>query len=928
PWEAAATDSAAFSVSAPKSVAIVSPTADELVEGARVSVVIAPSGFVTDGVAEPGHGAFQVKLDGTVVATKRTGTTVPLNGVAAGSHTLEVALTAADGTALTPPVTASVSFRSELLPPTLELVLPATTTLKEGLQRVAVVPHHFTFSGLAIPGPFVPATGGWQLLVDGVVKLDKLTQAQANVVLTAGAHTLTARLIDSTGALLAPAVEVSRTVDVQPLATAVSILAPTANSVVAKDFTVAVAFEDFTLSDQILEPGQPVVPGVGHFHAFLRKQGDTNFTYQGFYLTESFVLHVATAGVYDVKVALHYQNHTPVLPAVEAITTVTVSDVPGIRIQSPQADAVVGAGPLAVAVAVDNFEIIPIPGDGSVSDVKGHYHLFIDGAYQGFFLTPVAILDPLTTTPPLTPGKHTIEALLHRSDHSFITGSQGDTVSFTYDPTPKVMVVAPADDATVSTGPFELRIATRSFNLVDHAGQAPVAGEGHVHVFIDDAYENYHTVDRFPLTIAAPGPHTIRVELHENDHSAVAGTVPAFVNVNVDAVPRVRFVAPSEGTFTYGGDVDFMLSGWNVPDDADVQVEVDGEIAYVGPMDLEGLVDMPPLGEGMHTARATPLDESGDPMLGSVAEEVHFEVIGLDPPSLTFVSPAPNATVLPGSAITIGVTGFTLDDGLGRRPGVPGDGLWSLRVDDREWGPFAGPTATLPALPRGATTVVAELWHRDGSRVMPRRTASLNLTIGGTGPSVSIASPTPDASWYGPVRVAVDTGDFTFGPTSGWLSVKVDGEQAAFIAAAEGVLGDLRVGQHTLEVELIGGDRQPLVPPVKASGTFRVGGATVPSVRITAPADGADLSGGSVAVSFTLDGLALDPAATGGRRQPGKGAVLVLVDGHVEAIATASPLSVGGIGPGHHRIALAPAALDLTPIMPASGDAVEVDVAP
>ncbi|MCC6619951.1 MAG: hypothetical protein IT385_01770 [Deltaproteobacteria bacterium] len=920
PWDAGASATVGFEVGAPPSVAIVSPAPDDDIEGARLTVEIAPQGFVTDGASTPGHGTFAVTLDDQLVLDKRTGTRATLTGLAAGEHTLTVELTTAEGTSLTPAVTASVSFSSQLLPPGVDLVLPTGTRVEAGPTTVAILPHHFTLtSSLPIPGPLVPATGAWQLLVDDVVVNDLIRTAQSQVVLTAGARKLTARLVDTTGQPLDPAVAASRTLEVEPLATAVQILAPRPGTPVAKRFAVAVAIDDFTLSQDVLAPGQPAVPGVGHFHAFLRKVPDTTWDYQGFYLTETFELEVAEAGQYDLKIALHYQNHEAVSPPVEAIVRFDVDARPGVRILGPIEGARIGPAPFAVAVQVDNFELIPV---GEVSTVKGHYHLFIDGAYQGFFVTPTAVLDPLTVTPALTPGAHTLSAFLHDSNHEPIPGTASDSVSFTYDAKPTVRILSPAGGARVSTDPFVIQVAVEDLKLVDKAGQAAVPGEGHLHVFVDNAYIDFETSSRFELAIAEAGAHTIKVTLHDNDHAAIEGAAPAFVNVLVDPTPRVRVVAPAEGTFVYAGELVPLLAADN--HDGDVELVIDDELVFVGD---PGMVEPIVLAEGTHVARVTPVDDEGEPVAGAAVESVTFEVVGLEPPTITWVAPNANATVVAGQSVTIGATGMTLAGGVARRPGVPGDGLWTLTAGEATFGPFATPSVALPALPRGATTLVAELWHRDGSRVMPRSVATLPVTVGGATPGLSLRSPTPEGQRYGPsVEVVMDVSAFELGPTAGWVAIRVDGGIVGLVSRPSALVGPFAPGLHTIEVELIGGDGQPLTPRVQAGGTFRVGGAATPTLAITSPADGATLTGDGVAVAFTLSGLSLDPGATNGPPQPGKGAVLVLVDGLVRAIATSSPVTLSDLAPGRRRIELVAAGLDLVPLEPRVGKSIEVIV--
>ncbi len=926
PWDPPVVAAVAFTVGPPPAVVITAPLDGAEVQGSRLRVAIAAERFVLDGEDLPGHGTWRLHLDEVEVASRLTGDSATITGLAAGAHTLAVELTDAAGAPLSPPVTDTVTFTSVLPPPHLDIVLPTSARVAEGRVRIAVLPHFFTFSATPLPAPLVPATGGWQLLVDGAIVADRLTTAQTEVVLTPGTRVVTARLVDNAGQALSPPAEATRTLEVVAVETSVTIVSPADGATVPLRFPVAVAFEDFTLTSNVLAPDDDPVPGQGHFHAFLRKQGTSQFVYQGFYLTETFELVAGSAGTWDVLVALHYENHSPVLPPVEHMITVEVDDRPTIHIASPQDGGRVGRDPFAVAVQIDNFELIPL---GEVSNIKGHYHLFIDAVYQNFFVDPVAIIDPAQTLPaPLSPGAHRLEAFLHRSDHSPVDGALGHIIDFSYDPTPRVAILAPASGRRVTTGPFALSFELDNLTLVDKAGEAAVPGEGHVHVFVDNVYQGFETRSTFPLTIPTPGPHTVKLTLHENDHSAIADAEPAFVEVFVDATPRVRIVTPEDMGFAYADDLEVRLLAENMPADGLVEVWLDEVLFWEGAPGAP--ISVPRPAEGEHTIFTVPLDAEGRPLAGGEVVTARFEMLGLAPPTITFVAPLPNATLAPGATVTVGTSGFSLEGGLGRAPAVPGDGMWTLTAvaGQARWtfGPYTTPTVPLPAVPRGATRLIAELWHRDGSRVVPTPVAEVPVQIA-AGPRISLVSPLPDQMVYGPdLHIAVDLSEGPLGPGAGWIAVEVDGRPAAYLTRTHGVIGPFSPGVHVLGLELLDADRAPYDPPVRVSSRFRVGGESEPALTIDAPADGATLPAGAPEVRFSVGGIALDPIGLRGPAQAGRGAVLVLVDGRVRAVATQSPVRLPELGAGEHLIELVLVGLDLVPIAPATRAAVLITI--
>ncbi len=130
-----------------------------------------------------------------------------------------------------------------------------------------------------------------------------------------------------------------------------------------------------------------------------------------------------------------------------------------------------------------------------------------------------------------------------------------------------------APDADVGNGPTVLMTAqgtsdcgatitaavtVTDFVLEEPAGQANQEGHGHYHIYLDDATgADYLTVDfdasaDVPIPIAAAtGPHELRVELANNDHSpiGVSGTAPLEVSANacIAAVMSPTTVAPGGG---------------------------------------------------------------------------------------------------------------------------------------------------------------------------------------------------------------------------------------------------------------------------------------------------------------------------------------------------------------------------------------------
>jgi hypothetical protein len=210
--------------------------------------------------------------------------------------------------------------------------------------------------------------------------------------------------------------------------------------------------------------------------------------------------------------------------------------------------------------------------------------------------------------------------------------------------------------------------------------------------------------------------------------------------------------------------------------------------------------------------------------------------------------------------------------------------------------------------------------------VVPAGHATVPVQIA-AGARMSLEAPTFGQMSYGSdVELRVRVCDLTLGPGKGWISVRVDGRQAAFLPRDHSIIGPFATGLHVLELELFDGDRRPLQPPVKLSSQFRVGGATVPSLAITSPASGTSVEDGAIDIAFAVADIELDPVGLRGRAQAERGAVVVSVDGRVRAIATSSPVRFIGLTPGAHTIEAVLTGLDLLPLAPRISDRIEIVV--
>ncbi len=88
---------------------------------------------------------------------------------------------------------------------------------------------------------------------------------------------------------------------------------------------------------------------------------------------------------------------------------------------------------------------------------------------------------------------------------------------------PSIEIKSPKDGSTISGTTIRVEVDIDNFNLVP-ATNAPKAGEGHVHAFVD-SIEQRGPKKTFVFENITAGSHTVKAELHLSDHTLVEGAV-------------------------------------------------------------------------------------------------------------------------------------------------------------------------------------------------------------------------------------------------------------------------------------------------------------------------------------------------------------------------------------------------------------------
>jgi plastocyanin len=258
----------------------------------------------------------------------------------------------------------------------------------------------------------------------------------------------------------------------------------------------------------------------------------------------------------------------------------------------------------------------------------------------------------------------------------------------TSSPTTKatIMIMSPTSGVIPQIGDVTVTVKVLDFNLVEKLGKPNVAGEGHIHYFVDvDAPTTpgqpaVTDAGTYAATTATSytwhniggGPHKFSVELVNNDHTPLSPPIVASVSVNV--LPEIGpaslvILSPKDGAVVPPGDikVDIQVSNFNIVDkQGQANVSHEGHVHYY--LDVEaptapGQPAIPSSGVWAHVAATTYT-------FGNVAAGTHtisVELINndhtpLEPPVVAKINinvqasttPTPTPTPTPtGQSVTI-----------------------------------------------------------------------------------------------------------------------------------------------------------------------------------------------------------------------------------------------------------------------------------
>lgn len=391
-----------------------------------------------------------------------------------------------------------------------------------------------------------------------------------------------------------------------------------------------------------------------------------------------------------------------------------------------------------------------------------------------------------------------------------------------------ISLTAPTDGAGSYDGSMELTWTVTGLEL-DPAGLGgePVAGKGHVHVYIDgELFEESADLDA-RVTDLREGPHTLLVRLAGNDHRELEARDSVEVQA---AFPTVDLVSPANGAAldASSAPLALVIDGFTLRDaigSEDVfgqghfTISVDGEVRDWGADPTVAVATG--LSEGAHTIRIDLVTNDGRRLEPPVFAESRVDVLpgvrGVYFDRAAFGASYDSATL----PLSLSTSAFLLVAGDGTLPPVEGEGYMHLYMDglwlDRTW----STAHILQNVPPGPHLFEARLVSNDGFElpVVDR----LRVTIAHDRPDALITYPGPRWRMGPSFELSFEVENFILDADAmdganvthmGHAQVFVDGlllhENASGLVPVSG----LTVGSHLLRVQLANNDHTPVTPAV------------------------------------------------------------------------------------------------------------------
>ena len=413
-------------------------------------------------------------------------------------------------------------------------------------------------------------------------------------------------------------------------------------------------------------------------------------------------------------------------------------------------------------------------------------------------------------------------------------------------------------------------IETKNFFLdAANIGKAPKAGSGHYHVYLDGntglKYLAAGAGDKEEVTIPAgttAGPHTIRVSLRENDHSALNPKVEKILKFTVEATPPPPASVDaklSTTTVEDGGKIEFDITAKNFKLDASqigkapkpgvghyhIYLDKNTGLKYLtaGAGAKVSITIPKGTSPGAHTLRLSLRQNDHSELNPKVEKIFNITVKAANPSAPSVDAILTKNSVAPGGKLEVSITvkNFKLDASqIGKAP-KKGVGHYHIYLDNNSGLKYLAAgvglkvSVVIPAgTSAGAHTLKVSLRENDHSELSPKVEKILNFTVSSTTkpPTLSIKANKTTVKPGDKVTFTLTVGNFKldaskigkakkageghyhvygFGKTSGanYLAAGVTTTVTITIPATA------KPGKETITIELRNNDHSSLSPKVE-----------------------------------------------------------------------------------------------------------------
>jgi len=521
-----------------------------------------------------------------------------------------------------------------------------------------------------------------------------------------------------------------------------------------------------------------------------------------------------TAGLGDgsyafYSIAIDMLNRVEPVPSAPDATTLVDTVLPAVTIVEPLALSTLNATPVALhAIATDAGSLLSMV---ELQVDSGGYTVVASGinAAEYHLIQSVSLAD----------GAHTID--VRATDRAGLQRTV--SVSFTLDATgPLLSITAPATGAYLSTGAV----------LVTWTASDVGTGLAMIEVRVDGGTWAVlaGTATTYTTPALTDGAHTVDVRATDNAGNAQTRSV----SFSVDGTPpTVTILNPADQSATNEAPVSLeatLTDAGSRLNTVEYRVDAGSYIVVATGMSAASydLVQSLSLADGSHTVSVRATDRVGLQAIATTTFTVDTTL-----PSLTITAPAQGAYL---TIRTVQVTWTASDTGTGLSE-------LEVRVDGGTWIALTASATsyTTASLGDGQHTVDVRATDDAGNFVV----RSVGFGVDATPPSVTITAPT-SGQLISSTTVTLSWSASDVGSVITALEARIDGGAWRLVGGTSTTFPGVADGSHTIDLRATDAAGNTDLQSV----TFRVD-ATPPSLTITAPLTGSEVTTADVTVTWT-----------------------------------------------------------------------------